>query len=515
MADMSKEELMQYLREHPEELVRMAARDDFTTFARYLNPKLEMSPLHTVYYRVLDLFAHGRIRRLIVSMQPQAGKSEGSSRTLPQFLLGLDPDCKIAIGSYAAAISQGFNRDVQRGMASAQYRSLFPDSRINFDRSRTAGTYQCNANVTEIIGRRGFVKAVGRGGPLTGTPVDVAILDDVYKDFNEANSATVREAAWKWYTTVVRTRLHRDSREIIVFTRWHEDDIIGRLEKSGEDIRVAKTWKDLENVPAKTWLLINFPALKVGAPTELDPRNEGEAFWPSRHPVEELLERKRIDPNQFECLYQGDPGSAEGRLYHEWRTYSDKREWGRVIRKGNYTDVADRGNDFLASICYDVVLSDQRIYNEKTHRYEPLLFALITDIEYTQADTDTTYHTVPAMMNRNGTQKAWVESNAGGSQFERNISTRTKAITEPFAQHGNKEARIISNAAEVNSRIIFPMGWKERWPKVAEHLERFLRYFKGNTHDDIEDALTGVYEKEIATGNTRPYGQRRGIRRRN
>lgn len=512
---MERSELIDYLREHPEEIVRMAARDDFTAFARYEDPKLEMTPLHSVYYKVLDMFAHGRIRRLIVSMQPQAGKSEGSSRKLPQFLLGLDPDCKIAIGSYAAAISQGFNRDVQRGMATAQYRSLFPESRINYDRSRTAGTYQCNANVTEVIGRRGFVKAVGRGGPLTGVPVDVAILDDVYKDFAEANSPSIREAAWKWYTTVVRTRLHRDSRELIVFTRWHEDDIIGRLEKSGEPIKVARTWADMEGVPPKTWVHINFPAMKVGAPTELDPRREGEAFWPSRHPVEELLERRAIDPNQFECLYQGDPGSAEGRLYHEFRTYSDPSEWGRVIRRGNYTDVADRGDDYLASVCYDVVLSDNRVFNEKTRRYEPLLFALVTDIEYTQADTDTTYRTVPAMLNRCGTQKAWVESNAGGAQFERNISPRTKAVTEPFSQRGNKESRIVSNAAEVNSRIVFPVGWKERWPKVADHLERFLRYFKANTHDDIEDALTGVYEKEIAPGSTRGYGFRRGVRRLN
>ncbi len=73
-------------------------------------------------------------------------------------------------------------------------------------------------------------------------------MDDVYKDYAEGNSPIVRAAAWKWYTTVVRTRLHNDSQELIVFTRWHDDDLIGRaLKKSGETIIDVKCWADLEN----------------------------------------------------------------------------------------------------------------------------------------------------------------------------------------------------------------------------------------------------------------------------
>lgn len=91
--------------------------------------------------------------------------------------------------------------------------------------------YLRNSEEFEIVNKKGGLKAVGRGGALTGNAVDVMIMDDIYKDYAESNSPIIREAAWDWYTTVVKTRLHNDSQELIVFTRWHEDDLIGRLEK--------------------------------------------------------------------------------------------------------------------------------------------------------------------------------------------------------------------------------------------------------------------------------------------
>ena len=109
------------------------------------------------------------------------------------------------------------------------------------------------------------------------------------------------------------------------------------------------------------------------------------------------------------------------------------------------------------------------------------------------------------MMNANGTQKAWVESNNGGSQFEKTIKKKVRAITVPFYQGANKESRIVTNAPFVNQHIIMPFGWKDKFPKAYEHLTGFLRQFSANAHDDDADGLTGIYEKEIADGNTRPY----------
>lgn len=117
------------------------------------------------------------------------------------------------------------------------------------------------------------------------------------------------------------------------------------------------------------------------------------------------------------------------------------------------------------------------------------------------------------MINAAGTQKAWIESNNGGSQFEKTIKKKMRALTVPFYQGANKEARIVTNAPFVNQHIIMPFGWETRYPKFYNHLTGFLRKFDANTHDDDADGLTGIYEKEIADGNIKPYNaQSRGVR---
>ena len=444
--------------------------------------------------------------------------SEGSSRKLPAFMLGLDPDKKICIGSYAATIARDFNRDVQRIIDTPRYRELFPETYLNGSNVVTmANTYLRNSDVIEMVGRKGSLRVVGRGGSLTSKTVDVSILDDVYKDYAEGNSPIVRNAAWKWYTTVVRTRLHNDSQELIVFTRWHDDDLIGRIEKSGETVIDIKSWDDVKNIPAGAWVRINFEGLKTGEPTEIDPREPGAALWDRRHSRAKLEGQRALDPVQFQCLYQGNPGNAEGKLYRNpFRTYVDKSEWGTYVRSGNYTDVADEGDDFTFSACYDVYKSGNEAWNEQKKRFEPILYALITDMVFTQENTEVTAVTVPEMINRCGTQKAWIESNNGGAGFEKLIRKKIKAISEPFYQGANKESRIITNSASVNAQIIMPLGWEERFPKIHEHVTGFLRDFPANEHDDPEDGLTGIYEKELADGDTRPYSQAtRGIKRRN
>lgn len=380
-----------------------------------------------------------------------------------------------------------------------------------------AKNYLRNSDVVEMVGHTGSLRVVGRGGALTSKTVDISILDDVYKDYAEGNSPIVREAAWRWYTTVVRTRLHNKSQELIVFTRWHDDDLIGRIEKSGEKIVDIHKWDDVKNIPDGAWVRINFEGLKTGEPTEIDPRQPGEALWEERHSREKLEAQRALDPVQFQCLYQGNPGNAEGKLYqHPFRTYIEKSEWGTYIRSGNYTDVADEGDDYLFSACYDIYKSDNEVWNEQKKRFEPILYALITDMIMTQDNADVTTVTVPDMINRNGTQKAWIESNNGGAGFEKVVRRKIRALTEPFYQGGNKESRIITSSAMVNAQIIMPFGWENRFPEIHRHLTSFLRDFAANAHDDPEDALTGIYEKELADLDTRQYGHAtRGVVRRN
>lgn len=486
---------------------RERARRHLLPFAQYVDPKFDATPFHTAYYRILDKFAHKEIYKLIIQAPPQHGKSQGSSRFLPAFIEGLNPDTKTALASYAATIAKDFNRDVQRIIDTDEYRNVFPETYLNGSNVVTvASNYLRNSDVIEMVGHKGCFRVVGRGGSLTSKTVDVMILDDLYKDYAEGNSPITREAVWNWYTSVVVSRLHNESQQLIVFTRWNKDDLIGKILKAEKYIEVTE-WSQLDNVPKDVWVLVNFEALKTGEPTEIDPRNPDEALWPERHSSDMLKKKRNLDGIQFQCLYQGNPGDASGLLYQPFKTWVDKSEYGTLVRKGCYVDVADDGDDFLAGATYDIYRSQEQAWNEVTRRFEPILYALITDVEFTDENTDVTSITVPRMINANGTEKAWIESNNGGSQFEKKIRTKVKASTVAFYQGANKESRIITNAAFVNQSIIMPFGWEKRYPKFYEHITGFLRLFKGNEHDDGADLLTGIYEKEIANGNTLPYNR--------
>ena len=511
--DVDTIQITRMLTEHPELFLREGARRKFEWFVTLMKSNYEVTAFHKSYMRILEMFASGKIRNLIVQAPPQHGKSELSSRMLPAYILGHKPDTKIAICSYAATIAKDFNRDVQRIIDNDNYRGVFPETCLNGSNVVTvSNNYLRNSDVFEIVNHTGSLRVVGRGGSLTSKTVDIMILDDLYKDASEANSPQVRQTAWDWYTKVARTRLHNESQQLIVFTRWHPDDIIGKIIETEKVIAVSE-WADFDYIPSGAWVLVNFEAIKTGNATEIDEREAGQPLWPERHSLERLLTQKQLDPVGFQCLYQGDPGNAEGKLYQPFKTWVEKSEWGQYIRSGCYVDVADEGDDFLFAASYDIYKSENQIWNEHNKRFEPLLFALITDIEYTDEPTDVTTVTVPRLMNANGVQKAWIESNNGGSQFEKTVKKKVRALTVPFYQGANKESRIVTNAPFVNQHIIMPFGWETRFAKFHDHITAFLRKFDANDHDDDADGLTGIYEKEIADGNIKPYNaMNRGVR---
>ena len=217
----------------------------FEDYSLAVYPFLSLQGFHRTYYRVLQQFAEGRIRRLMVTMPPQHGKSVGSTTLLPAYILGLDPDLRVAIASYSATLANKFNRRVQRIIESSEYSALFPHTQIK--RGGRPANYIRTADEVEIIGRRGELLSVGREGSLTGNRVDVFILDDLYKDALEANSPVTRENCWEWYTSVVRTRMHNASRELIVFTRWHEEDLIGMI-ASRERVVSLTDWAQIDTL---------------------------------------------------------------------------------------------------------------------------------------------------------------------------------------------------------------------------------------------------------------------------
>ncbi len=451
---------------------------NFENFATTVYPFLELEQFHKSYYKLLDSFAQGRVKRLIITMPPQHGKSVGASTLLPAYMLGLNPDLRVAIASYSAALASKFNRRVQRIIESDEYGEIFPDTTIK--RGNKVSSYIRTADEVEIIGHHGSLISVGREGSLTGNRVDCFILDDLYKDAMEANSPIVRENCREWYTSVVRTRMHNASQEIMVFTRWHEHDLIGTI-RSLEKVIDLEEWQQLDNVPADTWVALNFEALKVGKATEIDPRSVGQSLWESQHSASLLASKRRLDPQKFECLYQGNPSTPEGLLYgNGFMTYQQLPK--EIVRYGNYTDTADMGDDYLCSLCY-AVDSDGVIY--------------ITDAVYSREPMEVTEKLVSQMINNSKTRVATVESNNGGRGFARVLQQLCPTVRiEWFHQSDNKEARILSNSATVLHSIRMPQGWNLRWSELYNHLTTYRRLFSSNRWHDAADVVTGIVEHQ-------------------
>lgn len=479
------------------------ARRAFPDFVRFIHPRLAITPFHGNYYRVLDRFARGEIRKLIVTIPPQHGKSQGASVMLPAYLLGLNPDLRIAIASYNLTLATKFNRQVQRVIDSGSYARVFPGTRLKQSASKEKN-YIRTADEFEIIGRDGGLLSVGREGTLTGNPVDVMIIDDLYKDALEANSPLIRDNTWEWYMSVVKTRLHNDSRELVVMTRWSEDDLVGRIGRKEKVVEITALdmpefigrSEDLSELArggyvvggedavrvSPSWFRLNFEAIKEGKSTALDPREPGEALWPERQGIGLLREKRALDPQMFGCLYQGNPTVREGLLYGDsFMTYTSLPD--EIVKKGNYTDTADTGEDYLCSVCYEVA-QDGRVY--------------ITDLVYSQQGMEYTEEAVAAMLNRNVVRVASVESNNGGRGFARNVGKMCRLTkVEWFSQTANKESRILTNQATVLKYIVMPADWRERWDEFYCHITGYRRVFRANRFHDAADVLTGIVEREV------------------
>jgi len=462
------------------------SRYDLLKFTRTTLEGFKCKDFHEKYYMLLNQFAQGIIKRLIITMPPQHGKSEGSTRRLPAYILGKNPNAKIAIASYNASFASKFNRDTQRIIDYKTYQDIFPDTTLNKSNVVTVSSnYLRNSVEFEIVGHTGGLKAVGRGGPLTGNKVDVMIMDDLYKDYAEGNSPVIRDAVWDWYISVVKTRLHNNSQELIVFTRWHQEDLIGMLEASGK-VYELEDINTIPNLKNDEWLKVNFEAIKDSEPTPLDNRKKGKALWEEVHSTEKLLSVKALDAEKFECLYQGNPKSLEGLLYGDFKTYTDMPKF-KMIK--SYTDTADSGDNYLCGIVYGIPLA-----SADNHKY-------VLDVLYTQEGMEKTEPATANMLNRNNVNKARVESNNGGRGFARNVKKLVDngVNIEWFHQSGNKESRVYSNSASVNNQIIFPEGWHIKWGTFYKHVTRFKKDFKANKFDDAPDVLTGIIETEEKT----------------
>lgn len=279
------------------------ARRGLITFSLYTYPDYLVNWHHRVVARALDRVLEGKCRRLMILMPPQNGKSELVSRRFPAFAFGKRPNLRIIAVSYGESLAQDMSRDVQKIMDAKEYKQLFPKTRLGAPRDvekRTQGQF-------DVVGQRGYYIAAGIMGGITGKTADIGIIDDPIKNREEAESEVYRDKVYEQYKSAFATRQFGDKGAIVLCqTRWHEDDLAGRL------LRLAR-----ENADADQWEVISLPALlEVEAPG--DPRSVGDALWPEKYPLAELRRRRAgLGEYDFSALYQQQPAPSGGGLFKE------------------------------------------------------------------------------------------------------------------------------------------------------------------------------------------------------
>jgi predicted phage terminase large subunit-like protein len=252
---------------------------------------------------VVDAIDGRSSKVIVIDAPPRHGKSEFVSRWLPAWYLLSHPDRRVILASYGADFARSWGRKV-REIVKEWHRFTDPRARVS--------PHTSAATDWETVAGGGMITA-GVGGPLTGRGAHLLLLDDYLKNDVEALSATTRDRHWDWWQTTASTRLEPGGVAIVMATRWHQDDLSGRILRQAEEG---------ESAPVTH---LHLPA--IAEENDVLGREPGEALWPERWPIESLEDRRRkTDPFWWSALYQGRP-TRSGRM--EWPDdYFGASLWG-------------------------------------------------------------------------------------------------------------------------------------------------------------------------------------------
>lgn len=282
----------QRLSSQEKEAIRVIARNELVVFNGFVNTKYQASWLHREISRQLERIEKGEVKRLMIFVPPRNGKSEVGSILFPAFLLGKHPEKEIITSSYSADLAQDFGYKTRNVVDSQEYQELFK-TRLRED-SKSKAKW-----LTE---EGGGYTAVGVGGAITGRGADVLIIDDPIKNREEAESQVVRDKVWSWYTSTAYTRLEKNGAIILILTRWHKDDLAGRLLKAQES-------------GGDQWEVVKFPAI---ATHDEQYRMQGDALWPEKYDLPALEQIKNtIGSYDWSALYMQEPIASENQEFKE------------------------------------------------------------------------------------------------------------------------------------------------------------------------------------------------------
>lgn len=276
---------------------------------------------HNLLNEYLLKVASGDIRRLMICMPPRHGKSHLTSEFFPAWYLGKNPEKNVILSSYESDFAASWGRKV-RTLIEEHGQTLFLKS-INTRKDSRA------ANRWEIRKFGGGMYTAGAGGALTGRGAELIIIDDLFKNAEEAASLTIRNKVWDWYQSTLLTRLHPGGSIILINTRWHTDDLSGRLLAQEAD----------------EWTVINLPA--IAEENDALGRQPGDPLWPEWYSLETLYEIKHSITSYFwNALYQQHPFDKSGGLFQpEWfKIIDDYPKDCRMVRFWDFAASEGRGD---------------------------------------------------------------------------------------------------------------------------------------------------------------------------
>lgn len=397
-------------------------------------------------------------RFLVINVPPRHYKSFTGTGFV-EWLFGKNPEQKVMTGSYNETLSTTFARKVRDTIEEDPspdvlvYRDIFPNTKVKY------GQASMNKWALEGSTQDNYL-ATSPTGTATGFGANILLIDDIIKNDKEAYNELTLDNHWSWFTNTMLSRTEGDDWKVIaIMTRWSTIDLAGRILEAYES----------EGVEHITYKALN---------------EDGTMLCPSilnKHDYD--LKTKEMNRDIVEANYNQQPIDVSGKLYGEFPLY-DVLPQGEHT-KLNYTDTADKGEDFLCSINYIEV--DLEVY--------------VTDVVMSDESMEVTEPQVARMFFDDNVDEAEIESNNGGRGFARNIerilkevhhSNRCSIIQKP--QTANKEARILASSAWVNKHVHFPQGWKQLWPELYNQLNKYQRKGK-NAHDDGPDVLSGIYER--------------------
>lgn len=318
---------------------RELARRHLADFCQYVYDGYIRSWHTDLLCNVLEKVYLGEIRFLLIELPPRHSKSLHVSQLFPAWVVGKDKDTPVIVSSYSGDLATDHGRETRNLIKSKRYQNIF-DTKLAPD-SDAKGKWNTDG--------KGAYNAAGVGGSITGKGARIFVIDDPLKDRKEADSLLIRDDRYKWMRSVARTRLTPDGAMVVMHTRWHDDDLIGRVVAEGD-------WVDyfdwLENGSDKQWVRLTLPAI---AEHDEPYRKKGEALWPKRYDLKELESiKKDIGSYEWSALYQQNPVDEENQVFkREWfkyRTYEEIQNMNCVAYMTidtKATNKRDAGTDYI------------------------------------------------------------------------------------------------------------------------------------------------------------------------